>query len=186
MDGRAFWPNGRNDGENCLAQNRASQTSFILHSICRPHRRQRSGLLDSNSCEREGYNSLVDRNREEEWWCYSMFCDSVPGEITGLDQWEYLGEGKGYRWWRGKCGSHLREWWCFSPTVQLWVQQVSLGQLMTSDTQAVAGILSYVPWPSSSQCWRQLHYWGPSLHWAADLLPSVKDEWGNHPGSTCF
>lgn len=33
-----------------------------------------------------------------------MFRDSVPGEITGLDQWECLGEGEGSWWWRGKWG----------------------------------------------------------------------------------
>lgn len=57
---------------------------------------------------------------------------------------------------------------------------------MASDTQAVAVILNSVPWPSSSQCRRQLHYCRPILHLAADLLPSAKDEWENHPGSTCF
>lgn len=57
---------------------------------------------------------------------------------------------------------------------------------MASDTQAVGVFLNYVPWPSSSQCRRQLHYCGPILHLAADLLPSAKEKWENHRGSTCF
>ena len=116
--GSTFWPTGRNDGENCLAQNKASWTFCIPHSVCRPHRWQTSGLSDSNSCEREGSNSVVHVNCEEEWWCYSMFHDCVPREITGLDQWKCLvGEGEGHWWWRGKCRSHLGEWWCFNPMV---------------------------------------------------------------------
>lgn len=49
--------------------------------------------------------------------------DSVPREITGLDQWECLGRGRGNQWWRGKCGSHLGEWWYF--TVAPWSMAVS-------------------------------------------------------------
>lgn len=106
-----------------------------------------------------------------------MFHDSAPGDVTGLDQWKCLGWGKECRWWRGKCGSHLGEWWCLSPHSPWFsAQQVSLGQLMAPDIQADAVILSYVPWPSSSQCCRELHYCGPILYLAADLHHSAKDK----------
>lgn len=97
--GGTFWPNGRNDGKNFLAQNKASWTFYTSHFVCRPHRSRISRLLDSKSCEREGNNSFVDVNCEEEWWCHSMFHDSVPREITGLDQWKCLvGGGRDKQW----------------------------------------------------------------------------------------
>lgn len=116
--GKDFLTKWRKWWWHCLAQNKASWTFCTFHSACRPYRRQISGLSDSNSCVREGNNSSVDVNGEEEWWCYSMFHDFVPGKITGLDQWKCLvGGGVGHCWWRSKCGSHLGEWWCFSPMV---------------------------------------------------------------------
>jgi hypothetical protein len=90
---RTFQPSGRNDGEKCLVRKRVAWISLAPHSVCRTQRKERSKLSAGNSSEREGNNSLVDVNCEEDWWCYSMLRDSVPGEITGLDPWECLGWG---------------------------------------------------------------------------------------------
>lgn len=122
-----------------------------------------------------------------EWWCYSMFHDSVLGQIMGLDQWKCLGRRERKSVMKGQVWVSPGRMMMFLPHGPwLWAQQVSLGQLMASDTQAVAVILSSVPQPSSPCCCRQLHYCGPILHSVADLLPSAKDKWENHSGSTWF
>lgn len=76
--------------QGLLSSEKTSWTFYTPYSVCRPHRSQISRLSDSKSCEREGNNSLVDVKCEKEWWCYSMFHDSVPRERTGLDQWKCL------------------------------------------------------------------------------------------------
>ena len=185
--GRTFWQNGGSEDENCLAQSRTPWAFFTPRSARRPHRRQRSGLSDSNSWEREGNNFSVDMTCEEEWWRCSLFRDSVLGEKTGLDRWECLGEGERCLRWRGKWG-------------------VSSGRMMMPKPPRSMALSPAGESGTIDGCWHPGSC-SNSERWAmakqlsalqtASLLgarPSLssrpscigQDEWGKHPGSTGF
>ena len=184
--GRTFWQ-WRKWRRELLSAERSPLGLFSPHSARRPHRRQGSGLSDSNSWEREGNNSSVDMTCEEEWWRYSLFRDSVPGEKTGLDRWECSGEGERCRRWRGKWGVSSGRMMMSEPPRSMALSPA--GESGTIDGSWHPGSCS-----NSERCAtaKQLSALQTASLLGAHPSPSSRpscigqDEWENHPGSTGF